>query len=80
MLTHLSVIYIAVYICGEGGVDLDWHVPNPGFPAMDIESNARAILMSRVMRIHHESRNSNDVTILSGVVGPRAYCSSAHAV
>jgi hypothetical protein len=54
------------------------------FPAMDIERNAqvdfdvRSTLLG--VRIDLESRNNNDVTILSGVIRPRAYCSSIHAV
>ncbi len=51
---------------------------------MDIERNAQVDFDGQVilpaMRIHHESRNNNDVTILRAVVRPRAYCSSAHAV
>lgn len=47
---------------------------------MDIERNAQVDFDVRVtlpgMRIHHESRNNNDVTILCGLVRPRAYCSS----
>jgi len=53
-------------------------------PAMDIERDGRANCDVRFtlpgMRIHHESRNNNDVTILCGVVRPRAYCSSVYAV
>jgi hypothetical protein len=51
---------------------------------MDIERNAQVDFDVRVtlqgMRIHHESRNNNDVTILCGAVRPRAYCSSTRCL
>ena len=39
----------------------------------EVESDVRTTLLA--LRIHHESRNNNDVTILCGVDRPRAYCS-----
>ena len=51
---------------------------------MDIKRNAQVDFDVRVtlpgMRIHHESRNNNDVTILCGGVKPRAYCSSTRCL
>ncbi len=51
---------------------------------MDIERKAQVNFDVQVtleaMRIHQESRNNNDNTIMYGVVRPRAYCSIAHAI
>ena len=51
---------------------------------MDVERNAQVDFDVRFtlpgMRIHHESRNKNDVTILCGAVRPRVYYSSTRCL